>query len=116
MVSINEMRNRARWQILLLVLMCTLFVFAVPAHASPYAGTQCEVTVIARPNMPGNPNNQESNKPFSNQLSHVIPVAFGISGIVLAITFISQPVLAVVTLIVTVAGTITLNQLLGALW
>ena len=118
MANFNEIRKRTAWQISLLILMYAIFVIAVPVYASFIGGTQQEVIVTVRPNVPGSPSDPSDleGKPLANELSHVIPVAFAVSGVILAITFASVPVLAVTTLIITALGTVTLSQLLGALW
>ena len=110
-------KTKARWQILLLVLMYILFVFVAPAHANSLESAQAEIVVTARPNMQEDSSSPNTNSaPLSNAISHVIPIAFAVSGVALAIVLAPTPALAVTVLIITALGTVTLQQLLGALW
>jgi len=112
----TKIRHKTRWQISLLVLMCAIFAYAIPVYAAPIVGgAQQEVIVIVRPNIQEDPIDVE-NHPMSNYISHVIPVVFAVSGVVLAVTLVTAPALAITVLIVTALGTVTLSQLLGALW
>jgi len=112
MYRTNEIIDRAKQQMLtILLLACAIMAVISPVYANPAANSQCEVSITITPNILGDLEVPEDPW-LPNGLLFLIPVIFGVSGIVATWIVKSNIILAIIVLITTALGIVILAQLI----